>query len=117
MRESLTTIALLKTTFRSTGSRMWRGDCFSLRAFFQSSSITQKKLLHLFLLHANTKQIHTNISVGAMNMCDPFLNLKHFQTFEIISNDYGLSSQSTANRPLRDNQGDFFNPIFQVKFV
>lgn len=52
-----------------------------------------------------------------MNMCDPFLNLKHFQTFEIISNDYGLSSQSTANRPLRDNQEDFFNSIFQVKFV
>lgn len=55
MRESLTTIALLKTTFRSTGSRMWRGDCFSLRAFFQSPSITQKKVV-TFIFIARTQK-------------------------------------------------------------
>lgn len=43
MRESLITIALLKTTFRSTGSRMWSGDCFCLRAIFQSPSITKRR--------------------------------------------------------------------------
>lgn len=39
MRESLTTIALLKSTFTSTGSRMWSGDSLCLRAFFQSPPI------------------------------------------------------------------------------
>ena len=68
MRESLTTIALLKTTFRSTGSRMWRGDCFSLRAFFQSPSITQTKVLHLLLLNAHTKT-NTYKYFGWSNEC------------------------------------------------
>lgn len=36
IRESVTTMALLKTTFRSTGSRMWKADCLSGRALFQS---------------------------------------------------------------------------------
>lgn len=48
MRESVTTIALLKITFRSTGSRMWSGDCFCFRAFFQLPSVTYRKCCTLF---------------------------------------------------------------------
>lgn len=50
MRESFTTIARLKITFRSTGSRMWSGDCFCLRAIFQFPSVTYR----FFLFHIHT---------------------------------------------------------------
>lgn len=57
MRESFTTIALLKITFRSTGSRMWSGDSFCLRAIFQSPSVTQRKCCaFLFIPHTQTKK-------------------------------------------------------------
>lgn len=42
IRESFTTIALLKVTVRSTGSKMWSGDCFCSRAIFQSFSINHR---------------------------------------------------------------------------
>lgn len=45
MRESVTTMARLKMTFRSTGSRMWSGDCFCFRAFFQSPSVTTRETM------------------------------------------------------------------------
>lgn len=54
MRESVTTMARLKMMFRSTGSRMWRGDRFSFRAFFQSPPVTQRKILYLIELAEHT---------------------------------------------------------------
>lgn len=42
MRESFTTIALLKMTVKSTGSKMCRGDSLCLRATFQSLSVPHR---------------------------------------------------------------------------
>lgn len=62
MRESFTTIALLKVTVRSTGSKMWSGDCFCSRAIFQSLPVIHRKCIlmtsHGSCFCKNNRQIY-----------------------------------------------------------
>lgn len=84
MRESFTTIARLKITFRSTGSRMWSGDCFCLRAIFQLPSVT-----HRFFY---SKHTHTH-------------KKKHLLSFDRTASDVSvlfLGRESTTNRSACD---------------
>ena len=72
MRESVTTIARLKTTVRSTGSRMCSGDCFCLRAIFQSQSIQTQKMISISLYF--TEKLKTEHSYFSYS---PFISSIH----------------------------------------